>query len=273
MLLRVKDLSVTHHQGKKATPLTHQVSFHLNRNRCLGIVGESGSGKSITCSAIAGLLNEHFTVSGAVEFKGRQLPGMTTRERRKLRGRSICMILQSPMTAFNPLFTIGNQLVETLTAHLDISAADVLEIMKDALERVNLKDPTSLFGKYPHEMSGGMLQRVMTALALVMKPELIIADEPTTAIDYVSQQDVIHELKAIRDAHQTALIFISHDLSLVSHVADDVIVMREGCVVESGPTDKVFFEPQHEYTRELIENRENVIRVFVELMGGGLRAA
>lgn len=273
MLLHVKDLSVSHHQEKKVTPLIHNVSFKLEKNRCLGIVGESGSGKSITCSAISGLLNEHFSVTGDVEFKGQQLLGMTTKELRVLRGSSICMILQSPMTAFNPLFTIGNQLAETLITHKNVSAKDALELMEGALERVNLKNAGLIFDKYPHEMSGGMLQRVMTSLALVMKPELIIADEPTTAIDYVSQQDVINELKVIRESHQTSMIFISHDLSLVSHVADAVIAMRQGHVVEEGTAEQVFFEPQHEYTRELIENRESVIRTFVKVMGGAARAA
>ncbi len=273
MLLRVKNLSVTHHQGKKATPLTHKVSFDLNKNQCLGIVGASGSGKSMTCAAISGLLNRHFSISGTAEFKGEQLLKMSPVQRRALRGNSICMILQSPMTAFNPLFTIGHQLAETLITHKALSSSEALELMEATLQRVNLKKPGQIFAKYPHEMSGGMLQRVMTALALEMKPELIIADEPTTAIDYVSQQDVIRELKAIRDAHQTALIFISHDLSLVSHVADNVIVMRQGCVVESGSAGQVFLEPQHDYTRELIENRENVIRNFVKVMEGTQHAA
>jgi nickel transport system ATP-binding protein len=266
-LLRVENLSITHRHGRNLTPLTRDVSFALDPGECLGIVGGSGSGKSLTCGAITGLLSEHLLVSGQVDFKGVDLLTLPAKERRELRGSRICMILQSPMTAFNPLSTIGAQIVETITAHQRVAPAAALEMMVKGFARVNLRAPRSIFGKYPHELSGGMLQRVMTALALVMRPEIIIADEPTTAIDYVSQQDVIRELKTIRSEHQTALIFVSHDLSLVSHVADNVLVMREGVVVEEGDTGAVFFNPRHDYTRGLIENRQSVIQTFVQVMG------
>ena len=267
MLLQVENLSITHYGHGKATPLTQDVSFSLDRNQCLGIVGESGSGKSLTCSAINGLLNTHFEITGKAVFQGHDLLTMNKEKRRKIRGRKICMILQNPMTAFNPLFNIGYHVVETITSHQKLSPADALDCMAKIFSQVNLKDPETIFNKYPHELSGGMLQRIMVALALVMRPDLIIADEPTTAIDYMSQQDVIRELKSIREDFNTALIFISHDLSLVSHLADNIIVMHNGSVVEKGKADEVFFTPQEDYTKNLIETRQHIVQTFTQVMG------
>ncbi len=267
MLLHVENLSVSHRSGGKEIPLTHNVSFTLDKHQCLGIVGESGSGKSITCSAINGLLDsQHFSMTGKAIFHDENLLEMDVEKRRSLRGKKICMILQNPNTAFNPLFTIGEHVVETVMAHYDSTPKKALETMEGIFEKVNLKNAELIFNKFPHELSGGMLQRIMVALALAMQPDLIIADEPTTAIDYMSQQDVIRELIHIRDTFNTALIFISHDLSLVSHGAHEVIVMHKGCVVEQGKTDDVFYNPQEEYTRNLIETRQKIVQSFTKIM-------
>lgn len=267
MLLDVQNLCITHKSKGVANQLTHNVSFSLETNQCLGIVGESGSGKSLSCAAINGLLSEHFSVSGNIYFKGQNLLEQSKNKSRELRGKSICMIMQSPMTAFNPLFTIGNHVVETLLTHLPVRPAEALEMMASTFSRVNLQDPHTLFAKYPHELSGGMLQRIMIALAIVMRPEIIIADEPTTAIDYISQQEVLGELKRIREEFQTSLIFISHDLSLVSHIAEKVVVLEKGRVVETGNSEDVFFSPQQPYTQELIENRQRIVQAFSKAMG------
>ena len=262
MLLQVNNLAIT--LGNKA--LVSDVSFSLEQNQCLGILGESGSGKSLTSHAVNGLLGEHFSVCGSVRFKGEELLSLDAQRRRNMRGRHIAMIMQSPMTAFNPLFTIGNQVIETLCHHLKCTPKEALDIMADTFERVKLRNPRQVFRKYPHELSGGMLQRLMIAFAIALKPELLIADEPTTAIDYISQKEVIKELQFIREQFQTSIIFISHDLSLISHIADKVLVMNQGSVVEQGSTQQVFTDPQSEHTRYLIDTRLKLINRFKQMM-------
>ena len=262
-MLEVGDLSISCPGG----PLVEQVSFNLTRDRCLGIVGESGSGKSLICHAINGLLEEGLEVNGRVFFNGQDLTTLDQKERRKLRGKSIAMILQSPMTAFNPLFTIGNQACETLRIHKGYSKAQSLDAMDQMFTRMRLKTPRRIFKQYPHELSGGMLQRIMIAFATVMEPDLLISDEPTTAIDYISQREVIEELLKIRDENHTAIIFVSHDLSLVSHIADDVMVMEQGRAVEQGPVRSVFLAPQHAHTRYLIASRRKLISGYSQIVG------
>lgn len=264
-MLEVNNLSVTLTHPKSHT-LVQGVSFQLGEDQCLGILGESGSGKSLTCNAINGLLGEHFSVTGEARFQGQDLLNMTAGERRKLRGAQISMIMQSPMTAFNPLFTIGNQAVETIKQHSDLSSKQAQELFCDVLARVNLQSPKNLLLKYPHELSGGMLQRIMVALALVLKPKLIIADEPTTAIDYISQKQVMKELQFVREQFATSLIFVSHDLSLVSHIADHVLVMNKGQVAEYGETKQVFTQPTSEYTQYLVNTRMALINRFKSVM-------
>lgn len=262
MLLKVDNLSVHYAAGT----LVNNVSFEIDRNTCLGIVGESGSGKSLTCHAVNGLLEEGLSTSGSVSFKGKNLLTLEPKEQRALRGSAITMILQSPMTAFNPLFTIGNQAVETLQVHKGHNRAQALDAMADMLTRMHLKNPKRIFKQYPHELSGGMLQRIMIAFATIMEPDLLIADEPTTAIDYISQREVIEELQTIRDEHDTAIIFISHDLSLISHLADEVLVMEHGHPVEQGPAQKVFTKPEHEHTQYLIDSRKKLISGYSQIM-------
>ena len=262
MLLEVDDLKI----DCAARPLVHGVSFQLDRKNCLGIVGESGSGKSLICHAINGLLEDGLQASGTAVFDGVNLLDLARKARRGLRGQSITMILQSPMTAFNPLFTIGNQVVETLCLHCGCSRSQALDNMADMFSRIGLKNPKRIFKQYPHELSGGMLQRIMIAFATIVEPDLLISDEPTTAIDYISQREVIEELLKIRDEKNTALIFVSHDLSLVSHVADDIMVMEQGHAVEQGPVQRVFAAPRHDHTRYLIESRRRLISGYSSMM-------
>ncbi|UWZ98774.1 ABC transporter ATP-binding protein [Vibrio splendidus] len=265
MMLEVKNLSVELHKPTHRE-LVSDVSFTLKEDQCLGILGESGSGKSLTCNAINGLLNDSFSISGHALFEGENLLDMPQKQRRQLRGEKISMIMQSPMTAFNPLFTIGNQAVETIKQHQSMSTKEAIDLFCDVLSRVNLKSVRELIKKYPHELSGGMLQRIMVALALVLKPKLIIADEPTTAIDYISQREVVKELQFVREQFGTSLIFVSHDLSLVSHIADNVMVMNQGKVVEYGATRKVFTQPESKHTRYLVDTRMALVNRFKSVM-------
>lgn len=246
--------------------LVNNISFKLDSNQCLGIVGESGSGKSLTSYAINGLLGEEFKVNGSVMFEGKNLLDLTVKERQLMRGRKIAMIMQSPMTAFNPLFTIGNQVAETLCSHLHCSKKEALSIINETCQRINLQNTNALLAKYPHELSGGMLQRIMIAITVALKPDLIIADEPTTAIDYISQKEVIGELQKIRDLYKTSIIFISHDLSLVSRMADHLVVMNKGEIVEQGATKDIFLHSNHDYTRYLINTRLKLINRFSQIM-------
>ncbi len=264
-MLAVRNLAVTL-SNLKHQPLVSDVSFTLKEDQCLGILGESGSGKSLTCKAIHGLLSEDFFASGEVVFDGKCLLSMSKNQRRQIRGEQISMIMQSPMTAFNPLFTIGNQAIETIKQHKRIHGKEAKALFCDVLKRVNLKSASYLLTKYPHELSGGMLQRIMVALALVLKPKLIIADEPTTAIDYISQREVIKELQLVREKFGTSLIFVSHDLSLISHIADNVMVMSQGKMVEFGATRQVFTQPESEHTRYLTETRMALIHRFKSVM-------
>ncbi len=266
-MLSVKNLTI---ELKSAKPnvLVNNVSFSLKKDRCLGILGESGSGKSLTCNAINGLLGDNFSVSGEILFNKTALLDLPDSERRAIRGNRIAMVVQSPMTAFNPLFTIESQAVDTIKQHKALTNREAIEQFHAVLNRLNLSETKALVKKYPHELSGGMLQRIMIALALVLKPELLIADEPTTAIDYVSQQEVVKELQFVREQFGTSLIFVSHDLSLISHIADDVLVMQAGKVVEYGPTAKVFNHPEHPYTRYLIDTRLALINRFSAMMRG-----
>ena len=266
-MLEVRNLCVQLKQQDRQRTLVEGISFSLGEDQCLGILGESGSGKSVTCSAINGLLGEHFSVSGSVQLRQKELLTLPATERRQLRGSDIAMIMQSPMTAFNPLFTIGNQAVETIRQHRTVDKKAALELICNAMSRVNLKDPQSLLKLYPHELSGGMLQRIMVSFALVLEPKIIIADEPTTAIDYISQREVIRELQLVRETFGTSFIFVSHDLSLISHIADDVLVMNNGQMADYGSAQSVFSHPESEHTRYLIDMRMKLINRFQSVMG------
>lgn len=266
-MLTVKNLTIALNKPSRKV-LVDKVSFSLKKDRCLGILGESGSGKSLTCNAINGLLGDNFAISGEILFKKTSLLDLSANERRAIRGEKIAMVVQSPMTAFNPLFTIESQAVDTIKQHKKVTEREAIEQFHAVLNRLNLNATHGLVKKYPHELSGGMLQRIMIALALVLQPELIIADEPTTAIDYVSQQEVVKELQFVRKQFGTSLIFVSHDLSLISHIADDVLVMQAGKVVEYGETAKVFNHPEHPYTRYLIDTRLALINRFSAMMRG-----
>ncbi|MEC0249200.1 staphylopine uptake ABC transporter ATP-binding protein CntD [Paenibacillus chitinolyticus] len=243
-------------------------SFHVKQGSCLAIVGESGSGKSLTCRAVMRLTKPNIRQSGDILFNGVNLSELPEKEMRKRRGKQLCMILQNGMRAFDPSCVVGVHLKETLAEHFGWSRDEITARMKKAMESVMLKDPIAVMNKYPHQLSGGMLQRVMIALAIVLEPDLVIADEPTTALDTISQFEVVEQFAQLRERMGCSMIFISHDLGIVRKLSDEVLVMKEGVVVERGPTPAIFSEARHEYTRYLVSSKLSLNHRFRNLMGG-----
>ena len=229
-ILEVKNLEVILKKSNKK--IIKNINFSIEKNSWVGILGESGSGKSITCKSILNILNDNFNINGEIIFDGENLINYTEKEMKNIRGKQICMILQNPMTSFDPLFTIQNQMVETFLEHLNISAKEALELAKESLEKMRMKEIDVVLKKYPHELSGGMLQRVMIAIAIALKPKLIIADEPTTAIDSLNQKDIIEEFKILKNEINVSILFVTHDLGVLSYLADKLIVMQNGEIVE-----------------------------------------
>jgi nickel transport system ATP-binding protein len=252
---------------------THEVlipnsSFHVKQGSCLAIVGESGSGKSLTCRAIMRLNKAGIQQSGDILLGGVSLSELSEKEMRKKRGKQLCMIVQNGMRAFDPSCVIGVHLTETLTQHFGWSRDEITSKMKKAMESVMLQDPIAVMNSYPHQLSGGMLQRVMIALAIVLEPEVVIADEPTTALDTISQFEVVEQFIRLRARMGCSMIFISHDLGIVKRIADEVLVMKDGEIVERGATRDIFSEARHEYTRYLVSTKLAMNHNFKLLMGG-----
>jgi peptide/nickel transport system ATP-binding protein len=248
-LLAVRDLRIAF-SGSEAV---HGVSFDVRAGETLGLVGESGSGKSATSLALLRLLPPSATVLGSLEFNGEELLTLPEREMRRHRGRSIAMIFQEPMTALNPVMTIGRQIAEALLAQAPRTPRrEVRERVLQGLRDVALPDPERRIDDYPHQFSGGQRQRIVIAMALINRPLLLIADEPTTALDVTVQAQILALLQRLRAEHKLAMLFISHDLAVVGQVADRVAVMQRGCIVEHGATLQVLTRPQHAYTRSLL---------------------
>ena len=231
------------------------VSFSLARGEVLGLVGESGSGKSITGYSIMGLVDPPGRVlAGSMRLSGRELVGLPPEEMRKLRGNRIAMIFQDPMMTLNPVLRIDTQMVEAVRAHQDVDNAKAFQLAKAALQRVGIASPEERLRSYPHQFSGGMRQRVAIAIAMLNKPDLIICDEPTTALDVTIQCQILYRMQKICREHNTALIWITHDLGVVAELADRVAVMYAGRIVESGPVEQVLESPRHPYTRGLLDS-------------------
>ncbi|RIX49759.1 MAG: ABC transporter ATP-binding protein [Rhodocyclales bacterium GT-UBC] len=230
-----------------------QVSLHLNRNEILCVVGESGSGKSMTAGAIMGLLPDRVRAeSGRIEFEGRNLLELNDAELRRIRGAKIGMIFQEPMTALNPLITIGDQIGEMFRTHSKLSRRETAERVQALLRDVHIPDPLAAARAYPHELSGGQRQRAMIAMALALEPAILIADEPTTALDVTTQAQILKLIRELQERKGTAVLFITHDFGVVAEIADRVAVMQHGVVVEQGEADTILNRPQHAYTRALI---------------------
>lgn len=270
-ILDVKNLSVLLDTREKQSLLVDNVSFSLRPGECLGILGESGSGKSLTVKSILGLLDSSFKISGEASYKNKDLLQESKENLRKIRGRSITMVLQNPMTCFDQLCRVGDQIGETFAAHLGLDEKAIREKAILTLEKMLIRDPEEVLEKFPHQLSGGMLQRIMIGIATAMEPDLLVADESTTAIDAITQYEILEEFLRIKNESNTAVIFITHDLGVVSKLADKIIVMSKGKVVDRGDFKHIVTAATDPYTRLLVEKRTAVMRryrQFVDTPGG-----
>ncbi|MGI4778607.1 MAG: ABC transporter ATP-binding protein [Janthinobacterium lividum] len=251
--LEVRDLQTRFHTRAGVLPVVNGVSFTLGRGKVLGLVGESGSGKSVTGFSIMGLVDAPGRVeSGEVLFKGRDLTKLSPKERRALRGNRIAMIFQDPMATLNPVLRVDTQMTEAVHAHRRATKVEARAQASAALSLMGIASPEDRLRAYPHQLSGGMRQRVAIAIALLHEPDLLIADEPTTALDVTIQAQILSEMQKLVRETGTAMIWISHDLSVVAGLADDIAVMYAGRIVEHGTVDEVLDHPQHPYTQGLI---------------------
>ncbi|WP_137109155.1 ABC transporter ATP-binding protein [Rhodobacter sp. SY28-1] len=251
-VLEVKGLTVSFRQDGRVIQAVKGVSFSVSKGETVALVGESGSGKSVTALSTVGLLSDNAEVSGSVTYLGKEMVGASERELRRVRGNDISFIFQEPMTSLNPLHTIEKQLAESLTLHQGLTGDKARARIIELLGKVGIRDAESRLGAYPHQLSGGQRQRVMIAMALANGPELLVADEPTTALDVTIQAQILDLLADLKRAEGLSLLFITHDLGIVRRIADRVCVMQGGEIVEQGVTAEIFANPQHPYTQKLL---------------------
>lgn len=272
-MLTVKNLSISFTSNGETTEVVHPISFELGSQQILGIVGESGSGKSVTSLAILGLLSKNAKVTGNIFFKtyneGNEsniaLTDLAEKEFRRIRGNKISMIFQEPMSSLNPSLTCGYQVLEILLQHKNISKSEAKKEVIELFDKVKLPRAEIIFNQYPHQLSGGQKQRVMIAMAIACKPQILIADEPTTALDVTVQKEIIELLKVLQKETAMSIIFITHDLGLVSEIADTVLVMYQGTIVEQGNATAIFKNPKHNYTKALISSKPRLNERLVKL--------
>ena len=268
MLLDIQHLSVVFHDRGTAFEAVDDISLQVDKGEIVGIVGESGSGKSMTAHALMGLIKRSdVKISGKALFDGADLLAMSREELRGYQGEELSIIFQEPMTSLNPTMKIGPQVEESLFIHTKLSREERRRRGLEAMKLAGLDDPEKLYDQYPHQLSGGMRQRVMIASAIVLRPQLLIADEPTTALDVTIQAEILQTLKDINRTEGTSILFISHDLGVVRHLCQRVVVMQKGKIVEEGPVEQVFYHPQQDYTKRLIAARPT----RVKLKGGNGR--
>lgn len=253
-VLAISHLSLSLPAKKGMVSILHDVSLTVEAGKILGLVGESGSGKSMTAFSITRLLSSggHEKLGGSIRFGGEELTSKSEKEMQKIRGRDISMIFQEPMTCLNPVFTIGRQMTDVILTHQKVSKKEACQIAKDMLESVHIRNAEDVLESYPYELSGGMRQRVMIGIALSCKPKLLIADEPTTALDVTVQAKILYLIKEACRKLGTAVIFISHDLGVISEICDTIAVMYSGHIVEYGKAADIFAQPEHPYTKALI---------------------
>ena len=255
VILQVRGLRTAFHTEAGAWPAVDGVDLEVRRGEILGLVGESGSGKSVTGFSLLGLIDPPGeVVEGEILFKGQDLRRLDEEDMRRLRGNRIAMIFQDPLMTLNPVLRIGEQMMEAILTHEDVSRAQARERCRQALAMVGIPAPDKRLDSYPHEFSGGMRQRVAIAIAMLNRPDLIICDEPTTALDVTIQGQILYRMQEICRTHDTALIWITHDLGVVAELADRIAVMYAGRIVEAGPVDEVLDAPRHPYTRGLLDS-------------------
>ncbi len=252
-MLDIQDLRVHFRSEPPGKDAVKGISLHMDRGEILGLVGESGSGKTVTAMALASLLsNARAEITGRIVFDGLDVFRATREQLRALRGKDICVVFQEPMTSMDPVMRVGPQVEEALTVHTALSPEERKARALRAMADAELPEPETVYRKYPHELSGGMLQRAMIAAAIISEPKLLICDEPTTALDVTVQEGILNLLRKINREKGTGILFISHNLHVVRKLCTRVAVMCRGELVETGPVDQVFFHPQQEYTRRLI---------------------
>ena len=251
-VLEIRDLRVGFSQDGQIVPAVRGVSFHIGRGETVALVGESGSGKSVTALSTVQLLGDAAHLEGSVRYEGAELVGADPAKLRAIRGNDISFIFQEPMTSLNPLHTLEKQLSESIALHQGLKGAPARARVLELLNRVGIRDPESRLADYPHQLSGGQRQRVMIAMALANRPELLIADEPTTALDVTIQAQILDLLAELKREEGLSMLFISHDLGLVRRIADRVCVMKDGEIVEQGPVEAIFADPRHPYTKKLL---------------------
>ncbi|MFF1878718.1 ABC transporter ATP-binding protein [Leifsonia sp. NPDC058230] len=252
-VLEVSDLSVDFGVDNVWVPAAKKLNYSIKAGEVLAIVGESGSGKSASSMAILDLLPKNSRVRGSIKLEGRELTGLTQPQMRRVRGRQVAVIFQEPMTALNPVYTVGFQIVETLRVHFGMSPHEAKERALELLGMVELPDPVKAYNSYPHQLSGGQRQRAMIAQSISCDPKLLIADEPTTALDVTVQAEILELLRSLRDRLDSAILLITHDMGVVADLADNIVVMRKGDIVEGGTVKEVFANPQHPYTIALLD--------------------
>ena len=251
-VLKVKELNIRFVQDGNTTHAVRGVSFDVAKGETVALVGESGSGKSVTALASTNLLANSATIEGSIQYEGQEMVGVDEAALRKIRGNEVSYIFQEPMTSLNPLHTLEKQLSEILLIHKGLAGAAARERVIDLLEKVGIRNAESRLGAYPHQLSGGQRQRVMIAMALANGPGLLIADEPTTALDVTIQAQILELLADLKKSEEMSLLFITHDLGIVRSIADRVCVMQNGLIVEAGKTEEIFSNPRHEYTQKLL---------------------
>ena len=258
-MLEVRDLHTSFFTPAGEVKAVNGVSFNLDHGKVLGIVGESGSGKSVTAYSILQILTHPGRiVSGSIKFNGQELVGASDQIIRKIRGNKISIIFQDPMTSLNPVYTIGNQLVETIMLHTNRDKVSARARAVEMLQLVGINEPRKRLKQYPFELSGGMRQRVMIAMALACEPDILIADEPTTALDVTIQAQILELMQDLQKKMGMAIIMITHDLGVIASMCDEVIVMYAGSICERGIADNIFYRPRHEYTKGLIRSIPNI---------------
>ena len=255
MILQVRDLYVSFRTEQGMVRAIDGVSFDVRDGEVLGIAGESGSGKTVTLLAVMGLITDpNAVITGSIKYRGRELVGLPPRDMRRLRGKEIAMIFQDPMTALTPVYTIGWQIAEQILAHQKVSRKQAWDRAIALLAEVNIPKPEEAVHRYPHQLSGGMRQRAVIAMALTCNPALLVADEPTTALDVTVQAQILDLLRKLQKSHGSAIIFITHDLGVMAELADRIMVMYAGRIVERASRAQIFAEPGHPYTRALLNS-------------------
>lgn len=268
-ILEVKNLSIDLIDKDKILNAVNNVNFNIKSGMTLGIIGESGSGKSLTCSSILGLLDSNqWIIKGDIKLKGEKVPYLDNKKMANFRGKKIALITQNPMSSFDPLMSIKNHFIETLIGQKNMTKKDIEAKAIELLEKMHIKNPKQVLNSYPFQLSGGMLQRIMIAISISLEPDLLIADEPTTALDLTIQHEIIKILQNMQKTLDTTILIVSHDLGVISKLADEVIVMYAGQVVEKAFIDDIINTPKHPYTKGLFASRPSFSKERLNVLEG-----